>query len=469
MIGVMSWLAMLTGCAEPWVGPEMPVEVLRCADYERPAEGGGDVYYVDGDSAAASDANDGRAPSRPWRTIQKAARALRAGETARIRAGTYREADITLRHSGAEGAPITLAAWGGEVVLDGAGLGAEAGILIDADWITLRGLTVQNMVYGVGTYTEDPAGRFEGIVLQGVVARDNDLVGVHLMAARGFALDGVEAYRNGADGIALMGPEESYTSHGWVVGARTYDNGPADGAHGLSINQGHTIAVCDSVAYGNTSHGFDVSDWPKRNPISYNITLEGNTAYDHRAQAGFSVNSDSTQVRLLRNVAYDNVVGFYCYEGCSDVTWAHNVATGNKHGFQVEDRPAVRVDTGSRALTFVNNISYANRWAEEDFAYPALEVEHRRYEVEARYNDLVEDSLASAAARVGRDDYQRDALDALGEGNRAVAPRFEDEAAGDFRLAPTSPLIDAGVEIAVDGADEPYAGDAPDVGAFEGY
>ena len=51
---------------------------------------------------------------------------------------------------------------------------------------------------------------------------------------------------------------------------------------------------------------------------------------------------------------------------------------------------------------------------------------------------------------------------ALGEGESSADPRFVDLVAGDFRLQPGSPLIDAGTDVSV-----PFCGVAPDMGAIE--
>ena len=69
------------------------------------------IYYV---STAGNDSNTGTL-ALPFRTIQKAANLMRAGDTCLIRAGTYRET-ITPANSGASGAPITFDAYNGERV-----------------------------------------------------------------------------------------------------------------------------------------------------------------------------------------------------------------------------------------------------------------------------------------------------------------------------------------------------------------
>ena len=65
-------------------------------------------YCVD---PKGDDANAGT-ESQPWKTLQKAADTLVAGDTVRIKAGTYHERVIP-KNSGSPGKPITYAAFPG--------------------------------------------------------------------------------------------------------------------------------------------------------------------------------------------------------------------------------------------------------------------------------------------------------------------------------------------------------------------
>ncbi len=75
------------------------------------------AYYVSPDG---DDAHDGRSVDTPFRTIQKAADVMHAGDTCHIRAGVYRES-IRPANSGQPGAPITFKPYQNEqVTLSGA-------------------------------------------------------------------------------------------------------------------------------------------------------------------------------------------------------------------------------------------------------------------------------------------------------------------------------------------------------------
>jgi len=62
-----------------------------------------ETYYV---SLNGQDANDGKSPQQPWRTVTHAAAKAAAGDTVFIKAGLYRGEQVVLKNSGAEQAPI---------------------------------------------------------------------------------------------------------------------------------------------------------------------------------------------------------------------------------------------------------------------------------------------------------------------------------------------------------------------------
>jgi Calx-beta domain-containing protein len=64
----------------------------------------GTAYYVD--AAKGNDLKGNGSPKKPWKTIGKAAEAAQAGDTVKIRSGTYRET-VRPKNSGASGRPIT--------------------------------------------------------------------------------------------------------------------------------------------------------------------------------------------------------------------------------------------------------------------------------------------------------------------------------------------------------------------------
>lgn len=72
------------------------------------------IYYVS--VVTGLDSNPGTSPAAPWRTIQKAADTMIAGDTVNVMAGIYREA-VVPKNSGEAGAPITYQAYGSDTVV----------------------------------------------------------------------------------------------------------------------------------------------------------------------------------------------------------------------------------------------------------------------------------------------------------------------------------------------------------------
>jgi len=99
------------------------------------------AYYV---STTGNDGNPGTI-DKPWRTIQHAAEAVVAGDTAYIRGGTYNEQVRIVTSGNAAEGYITFAAYPGETpVIDGTGDIGSNGVVITGGHFRLLGLEIQN-------------------------------------------------------------------------------------------------------------------------------------------------------------------------------------------------------------------------------------------------------------------------------------------------------------------------------------
>lgn len=111
--------------------------------------------WVDGGNAACSDARGAAqvtAPATPWCTVSRAAREAGAGDTVRVRAGTYRETVRPVR-SGTPAAPIRFV--------------AEAGAVLDAAGAATGGAAAPNAIKLIGV--SDVA--FDGFEVRGGTAQ----------------------------------------------------------------------------------------------------------------------------------------------------------------------------------------------------------------------------------------------------------------------------------------------------------
>lgn len=440
---------------------------------------GGNVYYVAANQAGASDDNNGLYPAYqggadgPWLTIQYAADQMVAGDTTQVRAGTYFEAGVTFTNSGQAGAPITLASYPDEeVILDGSKNSREElpGIYIKPGQghYVIQGLAVRKMSWSGIATDDDTSQPYADITIRDCTLYDNHWSGIDLSAVDGFLVENVNSFQNGYYGLDIISSKGGgHSSANGVVQNSSFHDHTGKEGHGLAINQGHDIVIRDNVAYHNTIHGFDASDWPKGSELTYNVTFERNFSYDNGVN-GFAINSDSHHVLYHNNIAWRNgaewaghgsASGFNCYEGCWHVEWYNNVSAENSDaGFWVEDQFGSYSTPGDNLLVYKNNIAYQNR-------YGALVVEgENTWNVVAEYNDWYpppgeEEIIAIQGKIFTVSDINNGAWQV---GNISIDPMFVDPAAHDFHLQPASPLLDRGMDIGL-----PFCGKAPDMGAYE--
>ncbi len=481
LIVVFSLLLVLTpGLIEAVETPAQPTV----------SDSAGQIYYVAANDPDASDANNGLYPTYqggqdgPWLTIQHAANTMTAGDTTYVRAGTYYESGTSFAHSGEPGAPIALVSYESEeVVIDGAQSATDylSGIVITErrGHYLIQGFTIRNMPWSGIATDENTTEPYRDITIRDCILHDNGWSGIDLAAVDGFAVENVEAYNNAYYGLSVISSKDGALSaaNGVVKNSSFHDHTGEEG-HGLAINQGYDITVSDSVAYHNTIHGFDVSDWPKYGELSYNLTFERNFSYDNGV-AGFAINSDSHHVVYRNNIAWRNGAdwaglgassGFLCYEGCWHVEWYNNVSIENTDaGFWVEDALGVYGTPEDTLLIFKNNVTHNNGRPEWDERL-ALVVEGEAWQVIATHNNWgLAPGMRSAVVGINIVDgegeiYTTDDINngAFQTGNVSIDPQFVDESLPNVHLLASSPMIDAGTDVGT-----PFCGAAPDMGAIE--
>jgi outer membrane biosynthesis protein TonB len=130
---------------QPTATKPAPTATINPAPTINPSTPG---YYV---STSGSDSNSGSSTS-PWRTIQKAASSMKAGDTLYVQAGDYSDQRVNVTISGSQGAQITYKA-NGSVRMKG--------FNITASYITVDGFEIANTDYARGSRSSS------GILLQG--------------------------------------------------------------------------------------------------------------------------------------------------------------------------------------------------------------------------------------------------------------------------------------------------------------
>lgn len=404
-------------------------------------------YIVDTAHPAASDANPGT-DARPWKTIQKAANTLVAGDTVLIKRGTYR-GTVRAGSSGRDGAWITYRAYPGherQVVLDGSGFQIKA-----RSYIKVSGLRVQEVMGGPGgSVGFDVVGPATNIVIAGnsiyhtlasgisvwgapwqqgepdpglrditieynTVERANDGgYNENITVANGvtgFSIRYNQVFNGGPDGrFGGEGIDVKYgVRDGWIHGNHVYSL-PRIGIYVDAATRFATdIAVFDNRVHDTPSTGITIGK--EGNGTVDGISVHNNLVYGH-ARDGIDLFPHFSDDRAnMRDIEIIN-----------NTTYGNGSEPGHGGGGIVVDYPTA---TG---VVVRNNIAYGNT----DF---------------------------QLYTNVGVSDY-----------NLTTDPRFV-SAGADFRLAAGSPAIDAGSSLGapstdLDGRSRPR-GAAFDIGAYE--
>lgn len=249
-------------------------------------------------STTGSDDNDGRSTDRPFRTLQRAANAVSAGDVVWVRGGTY-SSNVSFQRSGTAANPIVFESYPGEcAILDGSG---------NQDY--------QNV-------------RFEGAnynVFRNFVVRNNRAQGIQLIGASDNDISHVRTHGNGLSGIQNVSGDRNHFSYFITHDNSDGSTGNADGI-GLSAGRDHRIDHC--VAYRNSDDGVD--SW-----LSVNTVIEKCVSFENGYQGGdgngFKLGGRSQTVNTIirYSISFGNKVEGFNYNSGSNVTLEHNTSYGN--------------------------------------------------------------------------------------------------------------------------------------------
>lgn len=415
----------------------------------------GTTYYV---APTGNDADPGTI-DRPWRTLAKAATSLAAGDTVLVRGGTYREA-VTLRASGTTGAPITLAAYPGEIAtLDGTGLVvvADGGVLhIDgASNVTVRGLRVVNSS-GAGIYVTNAS----AVTVDGTVTYNTFSSGIGVWWSRDATITGNDV------GLACNGgPQECITvagTDGFLVATnRVHDGGPStNGAEGIDAKEGSANGkICRNHVDHTQALGIYVDAWDK---YTHDIEVFGNVVHDTLANNGLVLASEAGG--LLERIKVYN-----------------NVAYNNRYSGIVISRNGLAATHPMRAITIVNNTFVNNGGADwgggisvDNPTIESVVIRNNICSQNSVFQIEVEPDVPTGGLAIDHnliDGFRGYQSETYGSASVAGDAQFVDLATADFHLRASSPAIDRGSAAEAPAFDfDGYArpvGAGFDIGAFE--
>jgi len=413
------------------------------------------TYYV---APTGDDANPGTI-DRPWRTIQKAAATLTAGDTVYIRAGTYPERVIP-QHSGSAGQPITYAAYPGETVtLDGTGITLPddlAGLfeIAGRSYIRVSGLHVIN----AGPFANNAA----------ILVSDSDHITVENCATFHTASSGIGVWGsqqviiagNTVEQAGIGGGQECITIAG-TSDFEVRDNTVLDcQKEGIDAKDGSSNGlITGNVVSRPRAVGIYVDAWDKP---THDIAVYQNVVHGVAAD-GFSLASEMggslERIRVYNNVAYHNRYVGISLSGCCPEAPSHPM----------------------KDIQIVNNTLYDNGWEEWG---GGIGVENPDVESVTIRNNLCSQNLyfqialdpGVPAQQVTVDHNLIDGFrgtegEIYGDNYVEGDPLFVNPAGANFHLQPGSPAIDHGSAVGApdtdfDGQARPH-GAGIDIGADE--
>jgi len=279
------------------------------------------TFYVDpagNDSAAGSSTS-------PWRTLQKAANTVRAGDLVIVRAGHY--AGLYLTTSGTATDPITFR--------------GDPGAIVDSqNPTTPDGINLEGASYVV----------IESFTVTGVPRAGIRAVLNHHVTIRGNTGD-----LNGRWGI-LTGFSDDLLIENNVMSR-------SQAEHGIYVgNSGDRPVIRRNVVWGNRANGIHMNGDLSQggDGIISGAVVEANTIYDNGLGGGSGINCDGVQSSIIRNnLLYNNhASGISLYQIDGGQPARNNQVLHNTIVMASDARWAINIQNASTGNVVRNNILY---------------------------------------------------------------------------------------------------------------
>ncbi len=382
--------------------------------------------------------NDGGAGSAqdPWRTLQRAANAVRAGDTVEVRVGTYTGFD--LRTSGTAANRIRFSAEAG-VLIDTRNARTPDGINLEAaSYVTLEGFTVVGM----------PRAGIRSVLNRGVEVRGNYL------------------YGNNTWGVFSGFSDDILIEYNWTMYSQV--------EHGIYVsNSGDRPVIRGNYIEGNRGNGIHMNGDLSQggDGIISNALVEQNIILDNGRGGGSAINCDGVQdSRIINNLVYNtHASGISLYRIDGGAPSRRNLVVNNTVVVAADGRWALNIRDGSTDNQAYNNVFYNYHPTRGSISVWANSLAGFRSDYNAVMNRFTTTdgssvvSLAQWRTATGQDAHSFVAT---------PAALFVDAPNGDYHLRPGSPAIDAGTWV----PDAPWwdqewtwrpSGANWDVGAYE--
>lgn len=436
------------------------------------------TYYV---SVAGNDTNPGTQAS-PWKTIQKAASTMIAGDTVTVLSGNYSTQRVNVTKSGSQGAPITFQAQTGVTM---------KGFSVSADYISIKGFTIidlDDLAVGIrvdrGGYCniENNTVKYStmgGISLKGLPANP--------AATHDCTVINNVLYRNGMFGLEIMGQNHlvegndisqtiqhhpcnvTYATVGWLDADAIHFHGGGHTFRGNKIHDiyfgasGYTTGTSCSLAnvanlandYNSDPHIDCFQTFAGDKVVGHDIVIDRNYCNnadqlpDHSLSGKFlQTEGGAYNLTVKNNVVITNLLSIA--KGDHDFSILNNTFYGDPTN---QYSQGLKFQSGSYNMTVKNNI----------FAYQ-----------ENGVGSIFPDSTSTTGLSAGNNCVFRSGGKPWRQPDPGdvwnMNPLFVNESTKDLHLQSNSPCIDKGINLGVtndfDGNSRPQ-GAGFDIGAYE--
>ena len=389
------------------------------------------TFYV---APTGSDAAVGSSAS-PWRTLQKAANTVQAGDLVIVRVGAY--AGFDLWTSGTAADPIVFSAEPGAVVNAPNPRTSDGINLEGASYVVIEGFAVNGL----------PRAGIRAVLNQHVTIRNNT------------------ADLNGRWGIFTGFSDDLLIEHNVTSRSQL--------EHGIYVsNSGDRPVIRGNVSWGNYANGIhmngDVSQGG--DGVISNALVERNVIYENGRGGGSGINCDGVRdSRIQNNLLFDNhASGISLYRIDGGDGSRNNVVVHNTIVQAADARWAINIRDGSTGNTLYDNILYNQHPWRGSISLS----QDSRPGFASDYNVVMERfTLDDGASVLALPEWRAATGQDLHSIVATPAQLFVDPAADDYHLRDDSPARDAGLTLPevtadIEGTPRP-GGAASDIGAYE--
>ena len=416
------------------------------------------TYYV-----ATNGNNSGQGTeSQPWKTIQKAANTITAGDTVFIKAGVYNERVIA-NNSGSINNYIVYSHYqNDEVIIDGTGISWGSnwnGLfdLSDKNYVQIIGLTIKNSDYA-GIFLDNSA----HITIKNNYTYNTYSSGIGVWNSNTITIENNEvelACNDGGEECISIANSNNCE----ILGNNVHNNGlGTNGGEGIDIKEGsYNINVYQNeVHHLNNRLGIYADAWDSH---THHIDIYQNTVH-HCSESGIAIASESGG--LLEQVSiYNNIVYYNKYGGIELGAWSDIGFTGLKP---------------IKHIKIINNTCYQNGSYDNGWGYGIVIDNPDAEDVTIRNNICSNNSAQIAIKQIKNGGVVSHNLfngnntasgTLYGDNSILQDPLFVNSSVNNFHLQSDSPAIDNGSPINAPNFDfennNRPIGTGYDIGAYE--